>query len=161
MKGKKIILLSLALLLPICIFLFLKIFGKNQFDVPLLFQEGKIDVPSHCNLDLTAPYVLPDSIMNALASGNDAPLYILDFAETDLSRIREQFDKDQVEIKNASDLAQTQTDLNFLRDCIVLLKEPANIVLIDQRTIRGYYNGNKRDEIDRLLVEINIILKKY
>ncbi len=37
---KKIIFLILTLAIPVSIFLFLKIFGKNEFEVPVFFVEG-------------------------------------------------------------------------------------------------------------------------
>ena len=163
MKGKKILLLSLALLLPACIFIFLKIFGENQFDVPPLHQE-KIDAPLNCTLTYSVPYALPDTIMEAIKSGSNAPLYIVDFSkiETNLTRVREQFSEEQVNITQVLSLRYNEKEQNFVKDCIVLLSAPATLALIDsQAGIRGYYNGSEREEIDRLIVELNIILKKY
>jgi hypothetical protein len=37
---KKFIFLILTLAIPVSIFLFLKIFGNNEFEVPVLFEEG-------------------------------------------------------------------------------------------------------------------------
>ena len=39
MKQKKTVFLFLALILPICIFLFLKFFGKNEFAVEPLYVD--------------------------------------------------------------------------------------------------------------------------
>jgi len=34
-------------------------------------------------------------------------------------------------------------------------------LLDDQRRIRGYYDPQSREEVDRLIVELKILLKKY
>jgi hypothetical protein len=163
MKGKKILLLFLALMLPACVFLFLKFFGKNQFDVPLLYQEGKIDA-GNCEINYPTPYVLPDSFMNAFNNKEKASVLLLDFSDskTNFDRVQQEFNEDQVAIKHISSLNNDLSKRNFIRDCIVLLKAPSNLVLIDSlKRIRGYYNSNNREDIDRLLLELNIILKNY
>jgi hypothetical protein len=49
-----------------------------------------------------------------------------------------------------------------LKDCVFFLKEPYNSVLIDdQKRIRGYYKLGDRAEMDRLEVELKILLKEY
>jgi hypothetical protein len=38
----------------------------------------------------------------------------------------------------------------------------ASVALVDHKNrIRGYYDGKDRDEVDRLIVEMKIILKQY
>jgi hypothetical protein len=46
--------------------------------------------------------------------------------------------------------------------CIFLLKAPYDVVMIDRKgLIRGQFVSDNREEIDRLMTEIDIILKKY
>ena len=45
---KKIIVLFLALLLPVAIFIFLKSFGKNEFEVKPMFQDA-VNQPTDCS----------------------------------------------------------------------------------------------------------------
>jgi hypothetical protein len=45
--SKKIIYLLIALCLPALIFVFLKFFGKNQFDIPVYFKDGVEEAPRH------------------------------------------------------------------------------------------------------------------
>jgi hypothetical protein len=48
-----------------------------------------------------------------------------------------------------------------LKDCVFLLHDPYDIVLFDkQGFIRGQYYSGDRDEIDRLILELSIILNK-
>ncbi|MBT1697501.1 hypothetical protein KK083_11485 [Fulvivirgaceae bacterium PWU4] len=160
--GKKIVFLFLALLLPVCIFLFLKIFGKNEFDVAPLHEQGVPDAPAHCNLTYPSPYVLPDSVMKLI--GSDAPLVILNFSgeETVLQRVYDEVSESEVKTVQPQAMALREEDLSFLKRCVLLLKDPYDVVLIDnQKRIRGYYQGSSREEIDRLLIELSIILKKY
>lgn len=162
--GKKLVFLFLALLLPVCIFLFLKIFGKNEFDVAPLYEQGVTGAHPLCNLTYPSPYVLPDSVMKLISRGNDAPLVLLNFsgAETVLQRVYDEVSENEVKTVQAQALALRDEELSFLKNCVLLLKDPDDVVLIDdQKRIRGYYQGSSREEIDRLLIELSIILKKY
>jgi hypothetical protein len=163
MSGKKTLFLFLALLLPVCVFLFLKFFGKNQFDVPPLYQA---DIPeASCGIRYTAPYVLPDSVMQRVkAENNFVPLFIVNFSTSDsgLNRVLEGVTPEEVKVIPASNLSLKPTELTFIRDCILLMKPTFDLVLVDnQNKIRGYYKTTDREEIDRLIVELEIILKKY
>jgi hypothetical protein len=164
MRGKKLFILFLALLLPVCIFLFLKFFGKNEFNVPPMHEEGVAEVPLHCNLEYPVPYIIPDTVMTQIRQGVIAPLYLVNFS-SDKSvdqRVVEDVEQRQVFISSLSALTPDSSGLSFLKGCVLLLKDPFNIVLLDdQRRIRGYYNSKDRDDVDRLLVEVNIILKNY
>ena len=52
--------------------------------------------------------------------------------------------------------------LNEILTCDLLLQPPWKVVLIDDdRKIRGYYDPEDRDEMDRLVVELKILLKQY
>lgn len=52
---KKSIFLLLTLAIPVSIFLFLKLFGTNKFDVPVLFEEG---IPDCVGSQI--PHAVPD-----------------------------------------------------------------------------------------------------
>jgi hypothetical protein len=161
MGGKKIIFLFVALALPVFVFVFLKLFGKNEFDVPLLYDAGVTERPAGCTIDYGMPYLLPDSIYNSVNPRNDS-LVAINFAETvptKLQEIQVQFKQEKLSVHQASLLTG---DRSYVKNCILLLKEPNTIVLIDNRKqIRGYYDGSDRDELDRLEAEIKILLKKY
>ena len=57
MKSKfiKFTTLFLALLLPVCIFLFLKMFGSNEFNIPIYYQT-QVELDSTGCDGLVAPY---------------------------------------------------------------------------------------------------------
>lgn len=163
MKGKKLVLLFLALLFPAVIFVLLKTFGKNEFDVPAWYTDALPELPAECDgLKITAPYTVPDSILNALSEDRDRILCLhFDFSKnksvTQLNRIKEKFSKDAVLVKTLDD-----QKYQVWRKCIFLLKEPFDVVLVDKGgNIRGQYNATDRQDIDRMMTELTILLKKY
>lgn len=163
MGGKKIIFLFVALLLPIIIFIFLRLFGENQFDVPLIY-EGSVEPPAGCNYQYSSPYVVPDSLSQKvnLTEGNFA---IVDFSATEhllIKQVVEGLNDDRIELVESSETGYTEAEINTLKKCVLLIKSPVDIVVIDSKNqIRGYYASNDRDELDRLEAELKILLKKY
>ncbi|MCH6200375.1 SCO family protein [Aquiflexum sp. LQ15W] len=51
------------LLVPVVIFLFLKTFGNNQYDIPVFFQNGVEDPFSECNMSDSGQHYIPDFIL--------------------------------------------------------------------------------------------------
>jgi hypothetical protein len=159
MNIKKAILLFLALLLPIFVFIFLKFFGKNEFDVPAFYQEEKPVVAAACSYAYDVPYLIPDSVMGMIKSSGAKPLYMVNFsAVPEISRVAEAYG-DEIATINGSVLNAKPA---VLKSCVFAMKDFQDIVLIDdQRKIRGYYTSTDREDIDRLLLELDILLKKY
>jgi hypothetical protein len=164
MSGKKALFLSLALILPVAIFIFLKIFGRNEFEVPVLYENEKIEVPANCDFEYRFPYRVADSVFSSLTGNQRDSLYVFYFDHSLNSAIRRvsvEFKGASVKPVAASDLPEN-TDLRVLRECVLLMGRDTSVALVDHRNrIRGYYNGSDRDEVDRLIVEIKIILKEY
>ena len=74
MTSKKTIFLILALILPVAIFIFLKLFGRNEFNVPPRYQQEEIAAPANCDFQYPVPYSLPDSVFQELnLNRNDSP----------------------------------------------------------------------------------------
>lgn len=163
MKGKKTLFLFLALLLPVAVFLFLKIFGRNEFDVPVLHQDSIPSISPDCHFRYSTPYRIPDSVMTRMANGGDSlvVVYFDGSRSTVMKRISVEFDADPVRNVLVQDIAKT-AEVPFLKRCVFLMEDEMSVALVDaRRRIRGYYNGNDRDDVDRMIVEIKIILKKY
>lgn len=174
MKGLKVIILLAALILPTLFYLFLKYFGKNEYRVEPLYQTGDIIVPADCHEKLTAPYLLPDSVFHSLSStsGVDRPHLILvsmfhdesilnQTCGRELERVLDKFKADSV---GHTTLFSTEHPEHYRQwfNCVFLAQEPNDVILVDdQRRLRGYYNCNDREDMDRLVDEIAIILKKY
>lgn len=160
--SKKTIYLILALALPVLIFVFLRLFGKNQFDIPIYYQT-EVEAGA-CSVTYAVPYVISDSIINRFARKSSLAK-VVDFDTTstsskNLNRIVTEFSSNEVMVINASEI--TRNDFSFLRDCVFLVPQPWTAVLLDESNrIRGYYSPQTREETDRLMVELKILLKKY
>lgn len=153
MPFKKIVYLALAFILPISIFLFLKFFGKNEFDVPLYYQDKSSEIPAGCDA-ISVPYQIDDSVVRR----NVVKVIVLS-SEADkqiIERINTAFKEDSIEIASVDKLSDQE------KKCIFLTESVEQFVLVDKlNRIRGYYNVNDRDESDRLILELKILLKKY
>ena len=162
MKVKKTILLFLALLFPACIFIFLKQFGRNEFAVAPLFVSDYPPNVKECNVAVTLPYAIADSVRSSLALSANS-LSVISFgeatkeSETQLKRLASQYSQD---VKIAR-LEPTNENAHLKR-CVFFLSSVQDLVLVDGTgVIRGQYLSTDRDEMDRLLTEIAIILKRY
>lgn len=163
MKGKKILLLSLALILPVFIFIFLKIFGRNEFQVPVMHQESTIAPSADCDFQYATPYRVPDSVFTTAGLTGKDSLYVFYFdpvLNTAMKRVSVEFAGAPVKVVSPD--AFPRKDHRFLRECLLLMTQGTSVALADHKhRIRGYYNGTDLEEVDRLIVEIKIILKKY
>lgn len=160
------IVLGLAFLLPGLVFIFLKFFGENVFDVPPLFQQEADIFPSDCGIHYAIPYVLADSIVSEFPFRDSAQFQIIAFPSEEimqkkqLNRLREAFGDDGVLFTEVS--KENMPDAGRLRHCIFLLQDPQQIVLIDRAgRIRGQYHGNSLEDMDRAMAELRILLKQY
>lgn len=159
MKGKQILLLFLALGLPSLIFVFLKMFGKNQFDVEPLFTKEIPAIASECGLQYPLPYQMPDSVLSQISDVSDS-LVVVAFHAGELAaldRVEEKYEKEPIGWKYLDPEKNS-----FRQRCIFMIEKPFDVALVDRNgKIRGHYNSGDRDEVDRLLTEIAILLKKY
>ena len=176
--NKKVIYLFFALALPGLIFIFLKKFGRNEFVIPVYFESG-IKPDSICNIMVEGVYTVPDSVFTRVGMDIKSPAKILvvyPFVKDDLSeveRVSGKYASDKVEtvivtgIQNNPESYLKHVFLNYLEFgpyvyCLLRVEEPWSVVLIDtENRIRGFYDGSRRDEMDRLDLEVSILLKKY
>jgi hypothetical protein len=162
MKSKKNVLLFLALIFPACIFVFLKFFGKNEFNVPALYSETYPEGVGECGTSISLPYRLPDSVRASLDLSRDS-LTLIYFglasvaSENQIKRIRHEYGQ-EIAMRFMDDSSKQST----LKTCVFFLQEAYDLALIDGAgAIRGQYISDDREEIDRLLTEAAILLKKY
>ena len=159
MNIKKTIILLVGLVLPVGIFLFLKIFGENKFDVQPLFQTELPAEIKGCG-EVTVPYTLPAEIVQEFSTKESMVSVVLVGSELErLSRVQDQFGSDPVSIMRVE--AGASRGGKSLKDCVFLLTAPYDVVLLDQQgVIRGQYSSDDRNEVDRLILEISIMLNK-
>ena len=158
MKSKKIIFLFLALLVPSIIFIFLKMFGSNQFDVEVMFQDEMPDFIVNCDAAYTLPYHLPDTVTDVVNERGDSAVFVYfgDPQATFINRVISRYKDDPIghHVFDKDDL--------MLKNCIFILEEPFDVALVDiNGRIRGQYNSSEREEVDRLITELAILIRKY
>lgn len=177
MKLTKVLYLLLALAFPVAIFLFLKLFGSNKFEVQPLFSDGLGEVPAECNANSSGQYYVPEKVLNQLHWSGIKELTLFYFVQDSVSvnnsvnRIKESSYTDKVsfiQVRSSSDSTGKEDSswvylpvdsLLYFKKCVFFVNNPYSLVLIDkERRIRGFYQLSKRDEVDRLLMELEIIL---
>jgi hypothetical protein len=156
MKNKKTIFLALALILPVVIFIFLKLFGKNQFDIPIYYKNG---VDSVCVTNTSKPFQVNELVFKSINEKNQPALftYLPNAKETEnFKHVWQEIDASKVSS------VFLPADSTQWKDCLLLIRNPWKTVLVDrEKHIRGYYNLNSREETDRLIVELKILLEQY
>lgn len=161
---KKTLFLFFALVLPVAVFLFLRIFGRNEFQVPVLHEKGDIQASADCPFTYSTPYHVPDSVFTRLGLDGRDSLYVFYFdpsVKTAMHRILVAFEGAPVRLV-APEVMAAHGDPEFFRRCMLLMEADTSVAVVDYRNrIRGYYLGSDRDEVDRLMVEMKIILKQY
>lgn len=182
MKIKQTLILVLAMVVPIGVFIFLKIFGKNQFEVDPLYQTGTVKVNESCEVNYRTPYQIPIHVLEDLNWKTTDSLTLYFFKPTAFNitainnRVSEVYATNEVrrniisqdsikldkQPKETYILNKDAVTTEQLQECFFLMNEQTNTVLIDNKQrIRGYYNLKEREDADRLLLELKIILKKY
>jgi hypothetical protein len=155
--NKKITYLLLALALPGLVFIFLKIFGKNHFDIPVYYTKGVSSdtLNNDCRITIHGQYYVADSVLKEWNRKGSVILFSFS-GEQETEWMHKLFNKGKLEF--IQPVCWNCGEDKF-KDCVLFLKEPYNTVLIDdQKRIRGYYKLGDREEMDRLEVEVEILL---
>ncbi len=160
--NRKVTYLLIALVLPGLLFIFLKFFGKNQFDIPVFFEKGNANAPTECVTVAGKQYLLPDSVLTTVKWGKDVALVINGTTREEQSELKRLIKEPKLGSLQIISLDNIEANrLQRWKDCVFFLKAPWKAILIDsQKRIRGYYALDSREEIDRLEVELEILLKK-
>jgi hypothetical protein len=157
---KKIVLI-LALLFPIGVFLFLRLFGKNEFSIPVYYEKGVENPRSSCNRNYESPYLVSDTLLTGMGWKGSALLIIADSSRPVQLALKRLNDELKDEVQSVFPIG-TDEYLDEIYSCDLFLHKPWTAVLVDdQRRIRGYYDPATREEVDRLIVELTILLKRY
>ncbi len=168
---KKISILTLTLLIPVLIYVFLKSFGTNTYEVPEYYQEGVIS--EYCGINTAERYQLSieeSSLFYAHTNKNKH----LQFVVKEIVRIQ---DKSDVKIVGLYDLNEEKLSqpsgveyqgllpnefVDFLSCKLLIYTQDKNVfdymVLVDKSgIIRGYYLANDYEEYDRMFAELLIL----
>lgn len=163
--NKKVFFLLFALIVPVLVFIFLKFFGKNEFVVEPLYQTSESKLPAGCS-GIKLPYFISDSVYSFLKQGYETDSLLIILYENkakDLNASNAQLIRLQESFKLGAELGLKRISMAEKSiECGLLLQSSHDLVLVDSRKrIRGQYNSNDRDEVDRLMIELDIILKRY
>ena len=168
--NKKSVYLIIALVLPVSIFVFLKLTGKNQFDIPIYYANGIDSLTTICKNDYAKPYHIADSILARLKwQPKECSIFILGNSnQIELKRLNDVFSNESYGFYSIGfepeidEIVLNAIDFDKWRNCIFVINEKMNVVLMDkEKRIRGYYSIGSREEMDRLIVEMKILLKQY
>lgn len=205
-RGIKILILTILLLTPAAIYIFLQVFGHNEFDLPFYSEEGKLEAFSSSSISDFNPKTfnfetLRDSNGNKVGQDIFAgDIIVLEFAsaQSDLKKRDYQIERISNIFRNEGSVrivrvivdgnhsgiepqgkAENQernvsvlnTDLNELNKMIQFemasaegmeeIKGYDKMLLLDKKhRIRGVYSVDDFEEVDRLILEVKILLKK-
>lgn len=173
MKLKRIILVA-VLMLPALVFLFLKQFGSNQFDLEIYHQNG---IQNGCPANSGQHFVALGEIVDNDGSKVESEIMLgkisvfysgiaTDGEKNQIARVLQRFDEypdmQLIGLCGNSDCIgnwMIQPDPIFIK-CQLGLDGTIKLVLVDrQLRIRGYYE-TKLDDIDRLITE-SFVLQAY
>jgi len=198
--------LTILLLTPAAIYIFLQVFGHNEFDLPFYSEEGELDASSSSSVSDLNPMIfsfeeLRDS--NGIKVGQDR--FAGDIIVLEFSSALSDHKKRNYQIKRISSIFRNESSVRIVRvfvngnhsgneqlsttenqepDISILyadlselnkmiqfeissnestegVKEYDKILLLDkQHRIRGNYSADDFEEIDRLILEVKILLKQ-
>ncbi|MCU0419174.1 MAG: hypothetical protein MUC38_05895 [Cyclobacteriaceae bacterium] len=156
-KKLIVIILLVILLVPGLVFVFLRVFGKNEFDIPVYHTEGVAVWPAGCVPIIARPYRLA----GAWLEDRSPTLFLTAGSASIVANVARVTDQTGDELHPVYVTDFDSVGQNDLR-CQLALEKPWNTVLVDpEGQIRGYYELSTREETDRLIMEVKILLKRY
>ena len=158
---KKGFILLFSLLFPIIVFLFLKFYGQNEYELSVY--------NSSCS------EIIDEYIINDFNRKNNIRLVDIRMTDNDIlvdNYINKLEINDQIEVITLSNKLRNLNWLNIVIDEVLIERlseciqneylDKSFILLLDkQNRVRGHFYSADRKEIERLDVEIDILLLEY
>ena len=158
---KKGFILLFSLLFPIIVFLFLKFYGQNEYELSVY--------NSSCS------EVIDEYIINDFNRKNNIRIVDIRLTNNDIlvdNYINKLGINDQIEVITLSNKLRNLNWLNLVVDKVLIERlseciqneyfDKSFILLLDkQNRVRGHFYSADRKEIERLDVEIDILLLEY
>lgn len=151
------------------IFLFLKLLGENKFDIPLYYQT-EITAFEDCD-NLTVPYsiqgVNKDDLPGVFLFLNPTPNFDIKTTNNIKQRLEDAANGFSYKVKTSDSASLKHDYVEYLKKeeltnwmhCKFITDTLNQYILVDSKArIRGYYNAD-REEVDRLIVELKILLE--
>ena len=158
---KKGFILLFSLLFPIIVFLFLKFYGQNEYELSVY--------NSSCS------EIIDEYIINDFNRKNNIRIVDIRMTDNDIlvdNYINKLEINDQIEVITLSNKLRNLNWLNLVVDKVLIERlseciqneylDKSFILLLDkQNRLRGHFYSADRKEIERLDVEIDILLLEY
>ncbi|MEL7004482.1 MAG: hypothetical protein AAFN93_17375 [Bacteroidota bacterium] len=180
-KVSKIFILILILALPISIFVFLKEFGNNKFEIPIYYENGINNSFDECS-GVSGGQFYAYSLKANNAELTTANLFIfyqqdVDLSQNELSniwsRLQDVFKQKSVGFvtytpeSNVLNMSEgigveilSEEDFKRKMHCDAVTDTVNQFILVDKMSrIRGYYDF-ELEEVDRLIVETKILIEE-
>src|SRR5258708_3823686 len=120
--NRKILYLFLALVLPGLIFIFLKRFGKNEFAIPVYYEENVDSLNNACNTRYPSPYRIPDSVLQRTDWRPSGPsLFVMDkqvSRNAEFKRLPEAFKAGEYQVIDLDQAQLSRSLLERWRSCV-------------------------------------------
>ncbi|GAB3335127.1 hypothetical protein GCM10027429_17160 [Marivirga atlantica] len=205
MGSKKFFILLITISFPVLLYLFLRFYGQNEYDLPYFFKDnvegcatsyannrGSYNFLNYSNGDSINLADIFDDQLNLIlfpdfsrdnqplknelnrtliALKNKVDINVHAFNNYDSIQQPQELSLTNYQIANYSILYTTASDL---KDCIFVLPTPSYkgthpseeiintsetlVLLDDSLNIRGYYNAFETKDVDRLILEVNVLL---
>lgn len=177
-KTQKVIIIISVLLSPVLVFLFLKKYGDNKFELPVYYPEGnpiaecsratqqhKLSLETLSKYDIELPVLIYvpaaqqneyySDLNNVLAKYPGVNLWALIIeGRSALQDERQVFSIDSLSYRQFINCELILGEDHYLNQPI-----SNKYVLVDsEKYIRGYYDCSDLDDIERLDVELDILL---
>lgn len=162
-KVLKFIFLIAILAIPVIIFLFLKSYGDNRFDIPYYYTRGGISEFPDCSYPQDTFRVAMNNKNNKRANVTLFFSENSEFTSTDLvntrSRLQALFRDNFSFVAHGFNATMDSASFMKLMHCGFVTDTVNQFILHDDRgIIRGYYKTDL-EELDRLIVETKILLE--
>lgn len=147
--GRSVLFLVLAA--PVLVYAFLKVFGKNKFDLPVLHLTDA-EWPSACAAPVF-PYTINDSLRTVLTGSRPAVVVWGDLPAEAGKRFPVEMDTSGIRVIQVA---------GFGWPCVFGADSSCVAAMIDAGgNIRSLYKALGRDEADRVIMESKILLNDY
>jgi len=174
---RKVLFLIAALVVPSLIYIFLRGFGNNKFEIPIFYEDG-VSIEG-CNTSSSAHLVQFENYTLHGAQLFYFPQWVNDDEfYRQCNRIREKqpnviftaiADSTNYTVFGNLLMVSDEAHLYEIANCSLVLGQEVAIsnpiynqlVLVDaKKRIRGYFNGNELEDMDRLDVELDILKRE-
>ena len=157
---KKVFILSFSLFLPLIIYLFLRVFGENKYEVPVIENSCDLIISSLQVKELSESKlklidirsgennILIDNYINKILNSNN--IFVITLSNENRYQNWMYYNVKKSFLESFYQCNNLEGDLS-----------PFIVLLDKQNVTRGLYDPSKSEDIDRLNVEIDILRLSY